>query len=373
MSRIAAVKERYDLLTYVERASGSPGKPSGNWVSFLCPLHDDHNKSLGVKKDGSGWYCFAEQRGGDVVDFVAALHKVGISEAIRLLENDTPTPVIERTLVMPKAPAHLDFEAVQRCAVRYEQSLSYMATRAVGTHTVRQALVGADTRQHSVPDLDWSVTTPYVALPNVFMNEVRAVKLRRNEQRVDDLMAMVDQTIIRKVNERLGAPSQAKVRDYLFGSRFRAWSGSKDGKVYGADILACWDKEIGAVKPKRLSYVLIVEGEICALSLRDAGFPAVAIKYNSSVNFLRLFENVFTPWIIADNDDDKQTAGKTFNPGRDNAMKIWRALGQRGRVIFPPAPFNDSNDVVVAGEAQRWLEEYGIGRMNDVAMKAACS
>jgi len=371
MSRIEALKERYDLLTYVEGIVQKPGKVAGNWVSYRCPIHDDHTNSLGVKKDGTGWYCFAEQRGGDLVDFVAALHGVGISEAIRLLERDTPAPIIKRDRTpIPVTP--LDLGAVRRCAGRYEASLPYMASRAVGTSMVQEALVGSDIRRYTVPELDWVIDTPYVAMPNIFMDKVRAVKLRRDERRVDDLMEMIDVTIIQKATEILGAPSEGKLRDFLFGSRFRQWTGSKDGKVYGADLLACWDKVEEKVISNRLSYVLIVEGEICALSLRDAGYPAVAIKYHKDVDFTNIFENVFTPWIVADNDTDKQNGGKTFNPGRDNAMKIWRALGQRGRVIFPPAPFSDSNDVVVAGEAGRWLEEFGITRMNEVAMKAAC-
>jgi hypothetical protein len=47
----------------------------------ICPLHNDENPSLAIYPDGR-WWCFAEARGGDVIDLFAALNHISVQEAI---------------------------------------------------------------------------------------------------------------------------------------------------------------------------------------------------------------------------------------------------------------------------------------------------
>ena len=64
-----------------------PGKRSGAWTMALCPFHDDHNPSFGVKlgSEGGHWECFAGCGRGDMVAFHMRLRGVTFVEAVREL------------------------------------------------------------------------------------------------------------------------------------------------------------------------------------------------------------------------------------------------------------------------------------------------
>lgn len=55
-------------------------RPGRVWHT-VCPLHNDTNPSLAVYPDGH-WWCYAEARGGDVIDLYAAIRCISIQEAI---------------------------------------------------------------------------------------------------------------------------------------------------------------------------------------------------------------------------------------------------------------------------------------------------
>jgi len=50
-----------------ERLSG-PGQRRGREITFVCPLHDDHDPSLRVDPEQGVWYCDPCSVGGDVVE-----------------------------------------------------------------------------------------------------------------------------------------------------------------------------------------------------------------------------------------------------------------------------------------------------------------
>lgn len=65
-----------------------------------CPFHADRNPSFSIYHGNTGmrWHCFAGCGGGDVIDFVAKMHGVGIVEAARILSAGemrfTAAPVV---------------------------------------------------------------------------------------------------------------------------------------------------------------------------------------------------------------------------------------------------------------------------------------
>jgi hypothetical protein len=110
--------------------------------------------------------------------------------------------------------------------------------------------------------------------------------------------------------------------------------------------------------PRKLGHIFITEGELDALALESAGYPAVCAKVQNGIDFRRIFYDVSHVYIIADRDPDKQDRnGEWYNPGMDNARRMRSALDRRygTSIILPPEGFKDSNDVAVAGELGRWL------------------
>ncbi len=56
-------------------------------VLVPCPLHADNHPSFCIYPSGK-WYCFGENRGGDVIDLYAALHQVSNAQAIAALAQE---------------------------------------------------------------------------------------------------------------------------------------------------------------------------------------------------------------------------------------------------------------------------------------------
>ena len=62
-------------------------KISGNKKFYICPFHHETKPSFCVYTDTNTFFCFAERRGGDVIDFVMQLTEVSFPEAVHFLTN----------------------------------------------------------------------------------------------------------------------------------------------------------------------------------------------------------------------------------------------------------------------------------------------
>src|SRR5512136_1812770 len=51
----------------------------------LCPFHGEKTPSFNVSREKGTYYCFGCKRGGDVIDFVMELERVGFAEAVERL------------------------------------------------------------------------------------------------------------------------------------------------------------------------------------------------------------------------------------------------------------------------------------------------
>lgn len=81
----AAIRQQYPLGEIAAKAVKL--KPqSGNKIG-CCPFHPDRTPSFVIYHDET-YHCFGCGAHGDVVDFIAETHKVGTSEAIRILTGD---------------------------------------------------------------------------------------------------------------------------------------------------------------------------------------------------------------------------------------------------------------------------------------------
>ena len=97
-----------------------------------------------------------------------------------------------------------------------------------------------------------------------------------------------------------------------------------------------------------VNQVLVVEGEIDAISATLAGFPAVAV---AGVNawkpyFSRCFDGIGSVIICTDNDVKEDGS----NPGQDLARRLQDAIPQSLRVSLPPD--SDVNSIIINQGAQ---------------------
>ena len=74
--------DRSKLPTPEEYFSQFGGKPLGKSIRLKCPIHRGNGSTLSVDKQTGRFHCFScGAHGGDVLDFVMQLHKVGFIHA----------------------------------------------------------------------------------------------------------------------------------------------------------------------------------------------------------------------------------------------------------------------------------------------------
>ena len=64
------IREQFPLDAFYEQHCGELD-PQGGWLFGLCPFHEERTPSFGIK--GNAYWCFAEGRGGDVLDLARHL------------------------------------------------------------------------------------------------------------------------------------------------------------------------------------------------------------------------------------------------------------------------------------------------------------
>ena len=89
---MARIKDTVLVTQALERYLKRPLKKDGAGYATSCPIHDGTNKrAFRVSADGRAWYCHgACNRGGNVLDLVAALEQCSIVEAAVLLSEQHP-------------------------------------------------------------------------------------------------------------------------------------------------------------------------------------------------------------------------------------------------------------------------------------------
>ena len=70
---------------FYEKKFGQLGQPNEkDWCMVLCPFHDDHNPSMGIKNNR--YHCFACGEKGDVIEFVMKRECLNFVEAVKRLQ-----------------------------------------------------------------------------------------------------------------------------------------------------------------------------------------------------------------------------------------------------------------------------------------------
>lgn len=89
-AEIDRIKRETDIVQLIQ-SYGTKLKERGNdELMGLCPIHEDHDPSLGVNRRKSEWNCLgACKRGGDVIAWVMHAEKVNFPQAVQMLQEGT--------------------------------------------------------------------------------------------------------------------------------------------------------------------------------------------------------------------------------------------------------------------------------------------
>jgi len=357
----AAIKQKYDLVSFIEKDTNQQGKKSGKWVMFHCPFHDDRERSFAVNVNTQRFSCFANCQGsessGDIIDYVRLRTGKGYVDAAKSIDCLEPSPV--KRYKRPNTKA-LSMSNVLRAKARREPIIDYCKSRHVYENVVDSMMVGREMQHKN------NISTQYVVIPNIFGCNIRSVKLRRDDLYCKQALQMLDQQKICRARKFIATKTKRpeervadkELIDEIFGPRFKQWRGSRDA-VFNIELLV---KQVnGGYEFAKHDYVIVVEGEFDCMSMLSEGYPTVSIKQSAlRPGIEEAFQNVRYVYIIQDNDESKiRSDGTTFNPGEENAKNIFNALG-RGTIIVPPHGYKDANDLIVAGEIGDFMSLYGI-------------
>ena len=140
-------------ITDVVAASGLQLRRTGGRLTSVCPFHGDTRPSFIVYPATQSYYCFGCGAGGDVIDFVARLNKVGFKEAVEMLCGPAAQQATSsRVHCAAEAPAvdPGDAARVVQAAIdfyhaalwRTPKALAYLRSRGVREATVRHCRLG---------------------------------------------------------------------------------------------------------------------------------------------------------------------------------------------------------------------------------------
>lgn len=137
----------------VMAASGLQLRPMGGRLTVVCPFHGDMRPSLIVYPATQSYYCFSCGAGGDVIDFVARLNKVGFKGAVETLCGTAVQPsklsplrfVSEVPAVNPDDAAHVvevSVDFYHGALWRTPKALAYLRLRGVREATIHDCRLG---------------------------------------------------------------------------------------------------------------------------------------------------------------------------------------------------------------------------------------
>lgn len=317
MYDVAALRQANPIAAVIEDA-GVELRRTGNRFTGCCPLHADSEPSLVVYPETQSYYCFSCCAGGDVIDFVSRLRKVGFKEAAALLDSRSIEPITLSALPICAAPCTrsasteelevIDF-AVSRFATVFWQSRN--ARNSLRKRGIDETTAGRCRIGFGHPGLAADLQRAGLSL-----DAAREVGLLDRNRNVFGGRLVIPNLVQGKANWLTGRSVNGEGPRYL---NLRLPS-----PLLGLDQVAG-------------SEVVLTEGPFDWLSLVQWGYPAAALVgthvSRGAVQELSRFERVY---LAMDNDD----------AGRRATDALRADLGAKAVAVPLPEWAHDVNDLV---------------------------
>ncbi|RIV75663.1 hypothetical protein D2V04_15355 [Pelagerythrobacter aerophilus] len=140
---------------------------AGREWKACCPLHNDRSPSFTIFDDGKRFQCFGCGASGDVLDFIGALHGVGLREAAEMLTGEE----LPKVQVAPLPPADDASDRVEEARsiwraagpVEGTPAESYLRWRGISIPaplSVRYSVLPYGKRGRALPCLVCCVSSP---------------------------------------------------------------------------------------------------------------------------------------------------------------------------------------------------------------------
>jgi twinkle protein len=276
-----SLKQQIDIIEYISNFVKL--KTKGSTAVGLCPFHNEKSPSFNVSSEKGIYKCFGCNKSGDIIQFVMEHDNKSYFEAIKYLANKYNIELDNNSKTYEKP--------VPRLTKLSEQSLKYFENRGISNNTL----------------LRFNITESIEWMPKA---NAEVLTLCFNYYKDEEL---------------INIKYRAKDKDFKL---------AKNAELIFYNIDAI----------KNESTVVIVEGEIDALSLHESGIYNVISVPNGASNLQYLdncyqyFDNIERIIIATDND----------TPGYNLREELARRLGKNKcyKVTYPEG-CKDANDVLV--------------------------
>lgn len=363
--RIPEIKRSFSVIAefisdYPDHAKGvGSGRTR---ATVRCPFHGDRRPSMMIDQDG--FRCNSCGANGDIIEYVVCRDNISTREAIESLWERLHGPASSRPKPKHVYPQEKKTYLTMNEVVSFERNIEvarpFFQKRHVFSLSETRHRLGADLKAVNVYQAlngeKFYHECPRYVIPNIWGGKVMGINKRRDDEKCKEIllanhhgrMLEIIKDIAKKWElDDINDVSVSDAIDEIFGHKYKQQRGSMT-RMFNAGRVVDF-KEDGTWRPIDLSYVMIVEGELDAMSLEEEGYPAVAVKYTNGTDLTKAFQGVTQIYIVRDND----------KPGRDNAIKIWEHLNDMNRqnvqIIKPPTGYKDANEVIIADMAPTWL------------------
>jgi len=329
----------------------------GRAAAGRCPFHADRGRpNLYVWADTRSWYCFRCNVGGDVIRFIELAENVSFREAIERL-GGAPRKLAPQHAAAPP-PRTASFEGhdaeelatLQAATAVYHHrlltdppALAYLEQRGIDGSVVHSCRIGYAAGDELVPYLRWCRLPLGPALRLGLLDHTgreflagRIIVPEVRDGRAVWLVGRLLEPVVRAERDDGEAPP-----------RYLALRGAKP--LLGAELA------------RGSATVIVVEGVFDLLTLRNWGYPAVALVGTHTradiVDQLRSFQRVY---LVLDQDD----------AGLEATLKLVDSLGPTAVPVALPDGFKDVAELAPRADghelfAGALLEAVGAGPPTD--------
>lgn len=386
MTIIDEIKDRVDLVKLVEETASVRLRRSGRGYMGFCPYHaNSKTPALAVWPDSKTWHCFGCGEGGTALDWVMKRDNVDIHEAIRRLaeRENIPLKVDERELAKRlafraqedayKAAAGL----FQRWLWADEGALGYLRGRGLTDEAIKASGVGFSGRGTAAARKELADTfamygidpeSPQAVVVLGYRGDVgkwaKAHGLDPTSFRDDRIHGLVDAPgivfphwvdgRIRYMSRRQIPPHDRIERD----GESREWKSFNPYAPLAGERLPFFNW----LHRRSEERVVIVEGQMDAITLGQWGVPAMALCGAQWRNLGKIIEELKNQYDAIYFASDADTAGERVVTGKDFDFPLAAAFGPMLWVArWPRVEWSDPGDGVRHVKDANDLRQYFAG------------
>jgi len=310
MDSVEEIKQKLDIATVI--GEYVPLHKAGSNFKARCPFHNEKSPSFFVTPDRQIWHCFGCNEGGDMFTFVQKIEGIEFPEALKLLAQKAGVQLkqFDPRITSQKNRLH---EVCQSAASFWQEclradigknALEYVVRRKIQDKTIVEFKIGF------APD-SWDATLKFLLSNGYTESEVFQSGLTVRKEKGTGYYD--------RFRDRLMFPIQ-DIHGNVIGFTARTLKADEPAKYintpesvlyHKSNVLYALDKAKKSIREN--NYVIIVEGNMDALTAHEAGYKNVVACSGTAltmeqINLLKRYTNNFA--LCFDQDEAGQKAAE---------------------------------------------------------------